>query len=140
MFPPFIDRIPERSNPAYKDYCRSQGISLNEKNPIILLGFIGRRGPSSFIFEPVYHTEFSPADITSLRKKLQITQYDLATAFDINKTTLQRIESKTSQDENTLKRIQILFTFPEVALWQLKQTGGKIHKDVLNKLINYFSI
>ncbi len=139
LFPAFIDRIPERANPAYKDYCMSQGISPNEKNPILLLGFIGRRGPSSFIFEPVYQAEFSPADIASLRKKLGVTQYDFAMAFDINKITLQRIESGTSQDENTLKRIQILFSFPEVALWQLKQTGGWVHKDVLNKLINYFS-
>lgn len=139
IFPAFLDRIPEKANPAYKDYCKSQGISPSEKNPIILLGFIGKRGPSSFIFEPVYQNEFNPADITSLRKKLDITQHDLAKAFDINKTTLQRIESGTSRDENTIKLIQILFTFPEVALWQLKQTGGRVHKDVLSKLIDYFS-
>lgn len=138
IFPAFIDRLPEKMNPAYKDYCESQGISPDEKNLIILLGFIGKRGPSSFIFEPIYHNKFNPADITALRKKLDITQHDLAIAFDINKTTLQRLEAGISQDENTLKRIQILFTFPEVALWQLKQTGGQVHKDVLNKLINYF--
>ena len=52
-FPSFADRIPSKSNPAYAEYCRSQGISVNEENIIILLGTIGRRGPSSFIFEPV---------------------------------------------------------------------------------------
>jgi len=26
LFPTFIDRIPDRQNPAYGDYCRSQGI------------------------------------------------------------------------------------------------------------------
>src|SRR3990167_1460004 len=56
MFPIFLDRIPDPQNPAYPDYCRSQGISVHEKNPIVLLGTIGRRGPSTFIFEPVYET------------------------------------------------------------------------------------
>src|SRR5262249_387222 len=109
LFPTLADRIPDKSNPAYKDYCRSQGISTTEKNPIILLGTIGKRGPSSFIFEPVYRTEFGPRDVTNLRKKLGITQHDLAEAFDISKVTLQRIESGDSKDLNTLKRLQILF-------------------------------
>ena len=28
--------------------------------------------------------------------------------------------------------------FPEVALWQLKQTGERLHSHVLGKLIKYF--
>jgi DNA-binding XRE family transcriptional regulator len=138
LFPSFIDRIPDRSNPAYKDYCKAQGISPNENNPIILLGTIGKRGPSSFIFEPVYYNEFDPCDIKNLREKLQITQQDIALVFDINQRTLQRIETGTSQDPNTLKHLQIILTFPDVAIWQLKQTGGRVHKDVLAKLIKYF--
>jgi len=138
LFPSFIDRIPDKANPAYKDYCKIKGILPTEKNPIILLGTIGKRGPSSFIFEPVYLDKFKPTDIARFRKQLQITQHDLAEAFDISKPTLQRIESGESRDLNTLKRIQILFRFPDVALWQLKQTGGRIHKDVLVKLIKYF--
>jgi len=138
LFPSFMDRIPLKDNPAYKDYCSSQGIALNETNPIILLGSIGKRGPSSFIFEPAYHDEFDPQEITALRKHLEITQHDLAEAFDISKATLQRIESGESRDFNTLKRIQILLKFPDVALWQLKQTGGRLHKDVLAKLISHF--
>src|SRR5579872_66873 len=54
LFPSFMDRIPDKSNPAYNDYCKAQGVSPAEKNPIILLGAIGKRGPSSFVFEPVY--------------------------------------------------------------------------------------
>lgn len=138
LFPSFIDRIPDKSNPAYEDYCRIQKISPNEKNLIILLGSIGKRGPSSFIFEPVYNCEFDSADITKLRKKLEITQHDLAEAFDISKTTLQRIEAGVSHDFSTLKRIQILLEFPDVALWQLRQTGSRVHKDVLFKLTKHF--
>jgi len=138
MFPAFIDRIPEKSNPAYVSYCKSQGISPNEANLIVLLGAIGKRGPSSFIFEPVYTNEFGPNEITKLRENLCITQYDFAEAFDINKATLQRVESGNSRDLNTLKRIQILLEFPEVALWQLQQTGSRVHKDVFNRLMGYF--
>ena len=138
LFSSFIDRIPLKSNPAYKDYCEYQGISPDEKNLIILLGFIGRRGPSSFVFEPVYEDRFSLVKIRALRKQLKITQYDLAEAFDIAEVTLNKIENGKSHDRNILKLMQIFFEFPEVALWQLKQAGRKIHGDALIKLIQYF--
>lgn len=138
LFASFIDRIPDKSNPAYNDYCNSQGISPNEKNPIILLGTIGKRGPSSFVFESVYKSEFNLTDIIKLRKELNITQHDFAQAFDISKTTLQRIESGLSKDLNTIKYLHILIIFPEVALWQLAQTGNRIHQSVLTRLIKYF--
>lgn len=138
LFPTFIDRIPDRDNPAYEVYCEAQGISVKERNPIILLGAIGKRGPSSFVFEPVYYDEFHLEELIKLHEKLGITQYDFAEAFDISKVTLQRIESGESRDLNTMKRIQILFEFPEVALWQLRLTGGRVHAEVLDKLVKYF--
>ncbi len=138
MFPIFLDRIPDRLNPAYQDYCDSQNISVDEKNPMVLLGSIGRRGPSTFIFEAVYRSEFTSTDITQFREHHDITQHDFAAVFDLSLATLQRIESGASVDLNTLKRIEILLTFPDVALWQLKQTGAEVHKDVLIKLKKYF--
>lgn len=139
LFPSLQDRIPERENPAYPDYCRAQGISVNENNPMILLGTIGKRGPSSFIFESVYESDFHSKNIVQLRKKLKISQHELALAFNISQATLQRIETEKSADLNTLKHIEILLTFPAVALWQLKQTGGRVHKNTLSKLMRYFS-
>jgi len=139
LFPAFLDRIPERSNPAYEDYCKAQGISPKEENLIILLGFIGKRGPSSFVFEPVYETDFSLNDILTLRDKLSISQQDLAEAFNIKKLTLLKIEKGQSKDTSTLKLLKIYFNFPEVALWQLKQTGGRIHHHALTRLVDYFS-
>lgn len=138
MFPSLVDRIPSRFNPAYRDYCESQGISIDEKNPIVLLGSIGKRGPSSFIFEPVYKTEFSVSNVIKLREELKISQHDLALAFDFSEATLQKIETQKSHDPNILKRLQIYFEFPEVALWQLKQTGHKVKNEALVRLINYF--
>ena len=138
LFPTLSDRIPDRDNPAYVDYCKMQGISVDETNPIVLLGSIGRRGPSSFIFEPVYVDAFSPADIVNMREELDITQHDFALAFDLSKATLQRIESEKSTDKHLLKQIQIFLSFPEVALWQLKLTGGRVHRKTLVKLVKYF--
>ena len=138
LFPTFIDRIPLKSNPAYKDYCLSQHISIHEQNPIILLGTIGKRGPSSFIFEPVYENEFAAADIIKTREEIGISQNDLAKAFNLSKETLQKIENGLSKDLNTLKLIEIYFKFPNVGMWQLKQSGNKVHSSALFKLTNYF--
>lgn len=138
LFPSLMDRIPLKANPAYEDYCRSQGIAPDEKNLIILLGTIGKRGPSSFIFEPVYKSEFSIDSVTRMRVQLQITQHDLSEALDISEPTLQKIETGKSHDANTLKLLQIYFEFPQVALWQLKQTGNRVHYAVMEKLIKYF--
>jgi len=138
LFASLLDRIPEKSNPAYIDYCRSEGISPDEKNKIILLGSIGKRGPSSFVFEPVYKTDFTTSDIIKLRKKLGISQNDLSIAFGIKKVTLQRIESGSSKENNTLKLLQIYFTYPNVAIWQLKQTGARVHSSALIRLLDYF--
>ncbi|MBP6104442.1 MAG: HipA N-terminal domain-containing protein [Gammaproteobacteria bacterium] len=138
LFPEFLDRIPEKANPAYKDYCASEGIDIHEKNPIILLGTIGKRGPSTFIFEPVYKADFSAKDVIILRETLDLTQHDLAAAFDIPLVTLQRIESEKSTDTNTLKLLQFYFTFPDVAIWQLHLSGQRVHSKVLLKLLNYF--
>lgn len=138
LFPIFWDRIPEKSNPAYEDYCLLQGISPNEKNPLVLLGSIGTRGPSSFIFEKVFKVDFSIDNVIKMRKELQISQQDLATAFDINKVTLQRIEAGKGNDKNTIKLLQIYFNFPEVSLWQLQHTGARVHTAILAKLNQYF--
>ena len=139
LFASFIDRLPVKDNPAYKDYCQSQGISVDESNLILLLKTIGRRGPSSFVFEAVYIEGFSAKDVIKMREQLHITQHDFSEAFDINPQTLRRLELGVSSDHNTLKRIEVFFTFPEVALWQLKLTGCKVHKDIYATLVDYFT-
>jgi len=139
LFKSLLDRIPSKENPAYKDYCVSQSISPDEQNPIILLGSIGKRGPSSFIFEPVYYSSFTKEDIKKLRYEIGLTQHDLAKVLGISIATLARLETGTSHDANTIKRIEIFFKFPEVALWELKKTGSWLHSEVLGKLYNHFN-
>jgi len=138
LFPSFADRIPSKSNPAYEEYCRSQGISPNERNPIILLGTIGRRGPSSFIFEPAKIDKFSHIDILRFRKTTRISRHDMSVALEINELTLQRIETGKSTNPNTMRRIQIYLEFPDVALWQLELSGSKLSNETLERIRNYF--
>ena len=138
LFPSFADRIPSKDNPAYEDYCRSQGISTDEANPIILLTAIGRKGPSTFIFEPIVKDEFDVNQIKKFRETLGLSINDMALAFDLNQPTLQRLEKRMKAEIGTIRRVQIYLTFPKVALWQLEINMGKLHSDVFHKLWSYF--
>ena len=138
LFPSFSDRIPSRENPAYEEYCTSQGVSPEEKNPIILLTSIGRRGPSTFVFEPVYVAPDVSSEIRFFRKQLGISLRELAAAFDINLLTLSKVETGKSTDKNTLKLLSIYLRFPEVALWQIRLNQRKLHQNAAAKLISWF--
>lgn len=137
-FPSFYDRIPSRENPAFEEYCLSQGISPSEKNPILLLTTIGKRGPSTFVFEAVYLKDSTAEDLRSFRKRLQLTLREVAAAFDIQLPMLNRIETGKSQDKNTLQLLTIYLNFPEVALWQVCSNERKLHSNTRMKLISYF--
>jgi transcriptional regulator with XRE-family HTH domain len=139
LFSSLADRIPSRSNPAFEEYCRSQGISPKEKNPIILLATIGKRGPSTFIFESIYSETNVRETLIAFRKSLSLSIREVAMAFDLNYPTLNRIETRKSTDKNTLRILEIVFTFPEAALWAVRKNERKLHHDVAQKLIAYFS-
>lgn len=138
LFPSFSDRIPSKENPAYEDYCRSQGISADETNQILLLVSIGRRGPSTFIFEPIYLNDFRYEMVRKFREEYKISLNDFALAFDLNPPTLQRLESGRKTDLGTIRRIQIYLEFPKVALWQLELNSGKLHSDAFQKIWHVF--
>lgn len=138
LFPSFLDRIPSRENAAYEEYCISQGISPTEKNLLILLTTIGRRGPSTFVFEAVYLESDISAEIRFFRKKMDLTLREVSAAFGINLPTLSKIETGKSRDKSTLKLLSIYLRFPEVALWQLKNNERKIHRNAAIKLYTYF--
>jgi HipA-like protein len=138
VFPSFSDRIPSRENAAFEEYCLSQGISPSEKNVIVLLTTIGRRGPSTFVFEPVYVALDVPNEIRFFRKQLGLSLREVSAAFDINLPTLSKIETGKSKDKNTLRLISIYLKFPEVALWQIRANERRLHHQIATKLIGYF--
>ena len=137
LFPSFQDRIPSQENPAYPDYCKATGISPDENDPIILLGTIGKKGPSSFIFEPFYETQFSKEDLRAFRENLGLTIREFALCFDLSPAALIRIETGQSSGRELLKRIEIYKKFPEVALFEIQRHGGAISSSKKNGVLRY---
>ncbi len=138
LFKSLNDRIPSSKNPSYEEYCKTMGISSKERNPIILLATIGRRGPSSFIFEPVYTDGYGSDDVKKFREQLGLTFREFSQVFDFSSTTIQTIEANKDKGKESLKRIELYDKFPEVALYEVMRRGGILHENkkklVLEKL------
>ena len=133
LFPSFADRIPMRQNPAYKEYCQSVGISPTETDPMILLGTLGRRAPSSFILEPVYKkSSFSGKDLKNFRKSLKLSIRDFSALFEISPSAIHRIESGKTSGQRTLKQIELYVKKPQIALAKVQQNGLKINETKKN--------
>jgi hypothetical protein len=135
LFPSLQDRIPSRKNPAYPEYCQAAGIDPDESNPLILLATIGKKGPSSFVFEPLYEDLFSKEDLINFRLELGLTTREFALCFDLTQAALMRIEKGNSSGKALLKRIEIYQRFPEVALFFIQRHGGAINSDKKKKII-----
>ena len=135
LFPSFADRIPSKQNPAYSDYCAKFDIDIDEENPLILLATIGRKGPSSFIFEPEYGT-FTAQDLKSFRQELGLTTRDFAECFGITQATIVRIENGQTSGNEVLKLLEIFYLFPNVAQYYIKKHANKLHNKIEERVIN----
>lgn len=136
LFSFFSDRIPSRENPSYPDYCISAGISETEENSLVLLSTIGRKGPSSFIFEPKYAMGFDGKICKSFREKLGLTTREFASVFSVAKATVNAIEGGKHSCKEVLKRLEIYYRYPSVALYEIFIFGGALHDRKKNQIIN----
>ncbi len=131
LFRPFQERIPSSKNPAYPDYCKSAGIDVNEANPLILLSTIASRGPSFFLFKPLYAEHFSGKNLKKFRQDLGLSVREFALCFDFSHPGITRVETGASGGREILKRAEIYFSYPQVALDQLRRREGYLyHKKV----------
>ena len=136
LFESFADRIPSKDNPAYAEYCMKFGIASEEKDWFVLVSTIGSRGPSSFIFEPVLaEAPVSGKEIKRYRKELGLTIREFGLLFDLSPFTVQKIEAQKQTGREILKRLMIYMRFPEVAMYEIKRNGRKIHSNALKKVI-----
>lgn len=135
LFPSFQDRIPSTENIAYADYCNIMGISEQEQNPLVLLSTIGRKGPSSFIFAPLFKEDFSIEDLKAYQKQLELTTEEFSVLFDTPLLTLQKMESKQISGKEILKRIKIYQKFPEIALYEILKRSGILTMEKKRNLI-----
>lgn len=124
LFPSLEDRIPSTTNPAYPEYCYVMGIDPNEKDPLVLLSTIGRRGPSSFIFCPTYERKITPGEVVKFREHLGLTTREFAAVFEFSQSTINALERNRIAGSEIQKRLEMILSFPEVALKYLFLNGG----------------
>lgn len=136
LFPSFEDRIPSPQNPAYSEYCEYMRIVHTELNPFVLLSTIGKKGPSSFIFYPIFEREISATDVLKFRKSLGLTTREFASVFEFSQASLNAFERNRSSGKDILKRLEIIINYPDVASDFLLRNGGNlIHAKLAYALI-----
>lgn len=135
LFQSFDDRIPSRKNPAYPEYCKAFGISPEETESFLLLTTIGRKGPSSFVFEAANSDNERKVTIAEFRKMLGLTIREFAAVFDTSTVSVQKLERGERSAKELMKRLQIYLDFPEVALWEVKRNRAKIHDDKFQDML-----
>jgi HipA-like protein len=135
MFSSFQERIPSKENPAYPVYCQEFGISPEEENPLVLLATIGRRGPSSFVFEPMWGDTFSGKDLKRFREKFGLSTRDFGLSFGIPQATIVRIENGKASGTEILKFLEILYYSPEAASYYIEKYGSALHSRIRSRLL-----
>jgi HipA-like protein len=124
LFPSLEDRIPPTQNPAYPEYCLAMGIDPNERDPFILLSTVGSKGPSSFIFHPIFKRDITPKEIVEFRHTLGLTTREFAAVFEFSQNSLNALERARKTGTEIIKRLEILLHFPPVALYFLLINRG----------------
>lgn len=137
LFPSLEDRIPSIQNPAYPEYCLAMGIDPNERDPIILLSTIGRKGPSSFIFYPFFERKITSEDVIKFRESLGFTTRDFSVIFEVSQSSLNALERNRIVGNEILKRLAIILNFPAVALDFLYINGGHLMHEKWLKATNF---
>lgn len=135
LFPVFLDRIPSKNNPAYKDYCHEWGISENEKDVFILLTTIGRRGPSTFVFEAAFKNEYTSSQLKDFRTRLGLTQAEFEALFDISHMTLSRLEVGKAKSNFYLLYFELFDEVPQALAWILEKRGQLLHDEKRTRLL-----
>lgn len=129
LFPSLEDRIPSTQNPAYSEYCLAMGIAPSERDPFILLSTVGSKGPSSFIFYPIFMRDITPKDIITFRNMLGLTTREFAAVFEFSQNSLNAFERGRITGSEIVKRLEILLYFPNVTLYfLLVNSGNLIHE------------
>jgi len=135
LFPSLADRIPSKENAAYKEYCAQCGINPEEKDPLILLATIGRRGPSSFVFDPIWKETFTAASLKKFRKELGLSTRGFAECFGLTQATVVRIENAQTSGKETLKFIEVLYRVPEAAIYFISRHASRMSSETKDRVL-----
>jgi HipA-like protein len=139
LFPSFLDRLPDPENASYKDYCTAAKIPVTITDPLILLATVGKRGPSSFIFEPVYKNEFNFQKVEQFITGFDLSLQDFALLFDVSLSILQKIKAGKTSGREILKRLEICLSVPEALVYQIQKNRKWLHPKKLEKLDEFLN-
>lgn len=135
IFEAFWDRIPSKKNSEYAEYCNLFRISPEENNILVLLITIGSKGPSSFIFAPIWDDFHTKQDIKAFRKNLDLSTREFAAAFGITQSTIVRLENDKTSGSDILKFLEIFSKFPDAAIYYIEKYGNGLHSKTKDKLL-----
>lgn len=136
LFPSLENRIPSKLNPAYKDYCKQWSISEDEDDEMILLSTIGRRGPSSFIFEKDEDFSFDADEVKKFRKELNLSMKEFEDLFELPHSTLIRLENGKSKNKILLRYLETFSKNHEALYSLLLKRGQYLHDKKFKKIMN----
>ena len=139
LFPSFLDRLPSKNNPAYKDYCEQCGINSNEQDILVLLVTIAHRGPSTFILEKAYENSYGAQQLKLFRQRLSLTQAEFEVLTGISHMTLVGLESSRIKNDFWLRYFELLDQVPQAMKWLLDQRGQFLHDEKRLKIMNGIS-
>ena len=98
-----------------------------------------RKGPSSFVLEPVFEkASFSSADLKKLRQDLKLSIREFADVFNVSSTAVYRIENNKTSGKQVLEDLKTCIESPILALDKIHKTGSRIHEDKKNFIEDFF--
>src|SRR3989338_7418629 len=138
LFPSFLDRLPDSESPSYADDCTHVGLAITTTDPIVLLARF-KRGPSSFIFEPIYKNKYSYQHIEKLKDKLGLSLQDVAYLFDVSLSSLQKIKTKDTPGNEILRQIELYLEVPEALEFQIQRNAKYLHPEKVKKALEFLN-
>jgi HipA-like protein len=140
LFPSFADRLPDPDNPAYAEHCTAAKIIVTTADPIVLLATVGKKGPSSFIFEPIYKDTFGFSDCEKFREQLGLSLQDFAYLFDVSLSILQKIKAGTAEGKDILQHLEGYLNIPEALEFQLKKNAKYLHSEKIKNIWKWLEL
>ncbi len=121
----FRSRIPKRDSTNYEEYCLERGIDLAEDDEMILLGHIGQKGASTFVFELSDEIERKAAAKKRLKQLLdELSLRDAAAFFGVSHTTIASIANETDESGPGYRYIETVLLVEEAFFYCLRTALG----------------